>query len=175
MRFAEKISIYSLRFIFTLLPVIMLMLLSQKMMAQEPPPRPITVTVTGQSLSFGAFTQGTIGGTVTVSSGGLRSSTGDVILLNLGYSFSSALYEVVANPGTVVSLLNGPDVTLPGSNGGSLTLHIGNSDPVSPFVTNAVPPAATLLNVGGSLTVSNPAANPPGNYSGTFNITFIQE
>jgi hypothetical protein len=175
MRFAEKKSIYSLRFILTLLPVIMLMLLSQKMMSQEPPPRPITVTVTGQSLSFGAFTHGTIGGTVTVSSGGLRSSTGDVILLNLGYSFSSALYEVVANPGTVVSLLNGPDVTLPGSNGGSLTLHIGNSDPVSPFVTNAVPPTATLLNVGGSLTVSNPAANPPGNYSGTFNITFIQE
>ena len=142
---------------------------------QEPPPRPVTVTVTAQNLSFGAFSQGPAGGTVTINSAGARSATGDVILLSLGYTFSTALYEVVGNPGTVVSLLNGPDVLIPGSNGGSMLLHIGASSPVSPFVITTTPPVATLLYVGGTLTVGAPGANPPGNYSGTFDITFIQE
>jgi hypothetical protein len=56
-----------------------------------------------------------------------------------------------------------------------MLLHIGSSDPASPFVINTVPPVYTPFNVGGSLTVSNPLANPPGNYSGTFAITFVQE
>lgn len=146
-----------------------------EIMAQEPPPRPVSVTLTSQTLSFGAFTHGVAGGTVTVNASGVRSSSGDVILLSLGFSYSTGLYELVANPGTVISILNGPDVSLPGSNGGSMTLHIGASDPVSPFVINTVPPAYTLLNIGGTLTVGNTMANPPGSYSGSFNITFIQE
>jgi hypothetical protein len=31
------------------------------------------------------------------------------------------------------------------------------------------------MNIGGTLTVGNSASNPPGSYSGTFDITFIQE
>ena len=154
--------------------VILLIPLIQELKAQEPPPRPVVVTV-AQNLGFGAFTQGIAGGTVTINSGGSRLSTGDVILLNLGYAFSTAQYTVVANPGTVISLLNGPDVSLPGSNGGSMTLHIGDSNPVSPFVISTIPPDYTLLYVGGRLTVGNPLTNPPGSYSGTFNITFLQE
>ncbi|HOK27241.1 MAG TPA: DUF4402 domain-containing protein [Bacteroidales bacterium] len=143
--------------------------------AQEPPPRPISINVTAQGLSFGAFTLGATGGTVTVNPDGTRSSTGDVILLSLGYSYSPALIEVTGNPGTLVSILAGPDVSLPGSNGGSLLLHIGGTDPPSPFVINTVPPVSTPLYIGGTLTVGNPVSNPPGNYSGTFSITFVQE
>ena len=142
---------------------------------QELPPRPITVTVTAQGLSFGAFYHGAAGGSVTINADGSRTSAGDVVLLSLGFSFSTALYELVANPGTVVSILNGPNVLLPGSNGGSLSLQIGTSNPASPFVINTLPPAYTLLNIGGTITVGAPASNPPGNYSGTFDITFIQE
>lgn len=143
--------------------------------SQEPPPRPIIVTVTAQTLSFGAFAHGASGGTVTISSGGMRSSTGDVVLLGLGYPFSTTLYEIVGNPGTVVSLLNGSDVLLPGSNGGSITLTIGASDPVSPFVITTVYPTPDYLNIGGTITIGNTIANPPGSYSGTYDITFIQE
>ncbi len=142
---------------------------------QEPPPRPITVTVTAQGLSFGTFTQGAAGGTVTVTATGTRTATGDVVLLSLTPLHSSAMYEVVGNPGTLVSLLNGADVFLPGSNGGSIQLTIGASEPVSPFVITTLPPIATLLYVGGTLTIGSPALNPPGSYSGTFDITFIQE
>ena len=157
-----------------LLMYILFFTLSAELSAQEPPPRPLEVTV-NQNLGFGAFTQGAVGGTITINASSVRSSSGDVILLNLGYSFSAATYKLIANAGTVISILNGPDVSLPGSNGGSMTLHLGASDPVSPFVLTTVPPAFTLMNVGGTLTVSNPGANPPGNYSGSFDITFIQE
>jgi hypothetical protein len=156
------------------LPVIFLLLLYQGVCAQEPPPRPLQVTVE-QSLGFGAFAQGPAGGTITVNTAGVRSFTGSIILLNLGYLFSAASYRLTGNAGTVVSILNGSDVTLPGSNGGSMILHIGASNPASPFVITTIPPAYTLMNVGATLTVGNPASNPPGNYSGTFNITFIQE
>jgi hypothetical protein len=147
----------------------------QEINGQEPPPRPVQVTVTSQTLSFGAFTHGASGGTVVISAGGIRSATGDVILLNLGFSYSTALYQLVANAGTVISILNGSDVVLPGSNGGSITLHIGDSSPASPFVISTVPPSYTLLNIGGTLTIGNSGSNPPGNYSGLFSITFIQE
>lgn len=143
--------------------------------AQEPPPRPVVVNVTAQTLSFGAFSHGAVGGTVTISSGGIRSSTGDVILLGLGYPYSTTLYEVIANPGTIITILNGPNVSLPGSNGGSITLTIGASDPSSPFVTSTPPPLATDLNIGGTISIGNTAANPPGDYSGTYDITFVQQ
>jgi hypothetical protein len=162
--------------IIRLLSSIMLLLITcSTLLSQEKPPRPIIVAVTAQGLSFGAFTQGATGGTVTVSATGVRSSSGDVILLGMGYTFTPALFEVTGNPGTLVSLLNGLDVNLPGSNGGSMTLHLDASNPISPFIINAVPPAITQVTVGGTLTVGSPASNPPGIYGGTFNITFIQE
>ena len=149
--------------------------LSSLLRAQEPPPRPVVVTVTAQTLSFGAFSHGAIGGTVTIDPSGIRTSTGDVILLSLGYPYSTTLYEIVANPGTIITLLNGPDVVLPGSGGGSITLSVGASDPVSPFVTTVSPPLPTYLNVGGTISIGNPASNPPGSYSGTYDITFVQQ
>ena len=170
-----KTKYYSPKLWKSLSIVLLLLLHASGSFAQEPPPRPIVVTVTAQTLSFGAFTHGAAGGTVSISSGGIRTSTGDVILLGLGYPFSTTLYEIVANPGTVISLLNGPDVLLAGSGGGSITLSIGASNPSSPFVTTATPPTPTYLNIGGTITIGNSIANPPGNYSGTYDITFIQE
>ena len=156
------------------LSLLLLLALPQAGFGQEPPPRPVEVTVV-QNLGFGAFAQGAIGGSVTINTASLRSSSGDIILLNLGYIFAAASYRLVANAGTVISILNGPNVSLPGSNGGSMTLQIGASDPASPFVIMTIPPAFTSMNVGGTLTVGNPGSNPPGNYSGSFDVTFVQE
>lgn len=144
--------------------------------AQVQPPRPLSVFVNpAQPLSFGAFYQGPIGGSVTVSPTGSRSSTGDVVQAGFGYTFSPAMFEVEGLPGTIVSILNGPDVTLTGSNGGSLLLHIGASGPSNPFILTTTPPSRTVVNIGGTLTVGAPAANPPGSYNGTFTITFIEQ
>jgi len=128
-----------------------------------------------QNLNFGAFTLGSSGGTVIISSSGMRSVTGDVVALNLGTPFFQAIFDIDAPEGSIVSILNGSDVALTGSNGGSMTMHIGASDPPSPFITTVVQPSRTQVNIGGTLTVGSPTANPPGSYSGTFYITFNQE
>ncbi|WP_295792301.1 DUF4402 domain-containing protein [Mucilaginibacter sp.] len=148
----------------------------RKSVVPEKPPRPITIYVNpAQGLSFGAFVQGGSGGTVIIYANGSRSVTGSVIQANLGFSFSPAIFEVDAEPGTLVTIVNGPDISLTGSNGGSMNMHIGASSLGSPFIATAVSPSRTQLRIGGTLTVGSPLANPPGNYNGTFSVTFIQQ
>lgn len=169
------ISFYRER-LFLISMVVLFFTFSPRLYSQELPPRPITVTVNmSQNLAFGAFYHFNTGGSVIINSDGSRSSTGDVVLLNLGYVYSTGLYDIVGNPGTLVSILNGPDAILTGSSGGSMTLQIGNTDPSNPFIITTLPPASTQLRIGGTLLVGNPLANPPGNYSGTFDVTFVQE
>ena len=144
--------------------------------AQPPPPRPITIYANpAQGMIFGAFFQGASGGTVILYPDGSRAATGSLILANLGYPYSPAIFEVDANPGTVVSILNGPDITLTGSNGGSIGMHLGSASTGSLFTTTAVPPGRTQVRIGATLTVGSPLANPSGSYSGSFYVTFIQE
>ena len=144
--------------------------------AQPPPPRPIAVYANpAQGMIFGAFFQGPAGGTVILYPDGSRTSTGSLILANLGYPYSPALFEIDANLGTVVSIMNGPDVTLTGSNGGSISLHLGAASTGSSFTTTIASPSRTQVWIGGTLSVGNPLANPSGSYSGTFSVTFIQQ
>lgn len=144
-------------------------------MSPEQPPRPVVVYVNpAQGLIFGAVYQGSSGGTVVIYPDGSRSTTGSVIQVSQGYSFSPAIFEIDAEPGTLVTIVNGPDITLSGSNGGSISMRIGNAEPGSPFVATASSPARTQVRIGGTLTLSDPLSSPPGNYSGTFSVTFIQ-
>jgi len=144
--------------------------------AQPPPPRPISIYVNpAQGLIFGAFFQGVSGGTVIVYPDGSRAVTGSLVQAGLGYPYSPAIFEVDANVGTAVSIMNGPDVTLTGSNGGSIGLHIGTASTGASFITSVASPSRTQVRIGGTLTVGNPLANPSGNYSGVFSVTFIQQ
>lgn len=154
--------------------VFFLLMTSIKSYAQEDPPKPMRVS-TFQHLSFGAFINGNNGGSVTVEPGGSRSVTGDIIPVYLSQQYHPAIFEVEANAGVVINILNGPDVLLAGSNGGTLLLHIGSSLPLSPFINTTRPPYRTQIMIGGTLTVGNALANPPGEYTGDFFITFIQE
>jgi hypothetical protein len=171
---SSKINDCWFRIIF-IITVVLMYSVSLELKAQEPPPRPIRIDVTAQGLSFGAFYHGAGGGTVIILPSGSRSSTGTVVLLSLGIPFSAALFQVHANRGTVISILNGPDTILSGTPSGTMTLHIGSSNPSSPFVSNVNYNIAILLYIGGTLTVGNSAANPPGSYTGTFDITLVRE
>src|SRR4051812_30177139 len=132
-----------------------LLFLQVSLFAQQPPPRPISVSVNpALGLRFGAFFQSSSGGTVVVSPAGVRTATGAVVLTTIGgFSYGACEFDIVASPGTLISILNGPDVTLYGSSGGTLTLHIGSSSPSSPLVTTANPPSYNSIYVGGTLTV----------------------
>jgi hypothetical protein len=137
--------------------------------------KPITIyTSPAQGLNFGAFVQGNSGGTISIDPGGSRTATGSLIQTNLGAGFSSALFEIDADPGTLINISNGPDVALSGSNGGSMILHLGASNLGPSFTTSVPSPGRTQVTIGGTLTVGSPQTNPPGNYSGSFAITFIQ-
>ena len=142
--------------------------------SQEMPPRPISVFF-NQNLNFGAFSPGFSGGTVTVTSNGIRFSTGSVILVNQGYMYYPAIFLLEGNPGSIVHLLNGPDATLVGSSGGSMTLHLGDATPGDPIIINVAPPGNLQIRIGGTLIVGNQQANPAGYYNGSFSVMFIQE
>jgi hypothetical protein len=101
--------------------------------------------------------------------------TGDIILLNLGYLYFPALFELEGLPGTIVHYLAGPDATLTGSNGGYLTLQVGESYPGDPIIINVAPPGKMQIYIGGTIIVGNTLANPPGQYSGFFDVMFLQE
>lgn len=142
--------------------------------AQEPPPRPVSIYYT-QSLSFGAFSVGASNGTVTVYPSGIRTYTGGVVLVGMGYPFYPAIFNITGNLGTVIHPLLGSDATLNGSNGGFLTLHLISTDPSDPIIINVIPPGQIPVKVGGTLYVGILSANPPGFYNGTFSIMFVQE
>jgi hypothetical protein len=164
------------RIVLRFLAITALLLGGSQVYAQVHPPRPISVYFNPSlGLRFGAIFLNTTGGTLTILPDDSRSSTGGVLEAGLGFTYGAAVFEISANPGTIISILNGPDATLYGSGGGSMTLHIGSSFPTSPFITTATPPSYTTVKIGGILTVGSPVANPEGSYSGSFVVTFMQE
>ena len=130
---------------------------------------------TVQHISFGAFYQGAAGGTVRVSAKGDRTVSGDVIPIQMGHAYFPAIFEIEAPTGTIISVMNGADAVLQGSNGGSMLLRIGESLPRTPLSTTVPPPGRTMITIGGTLEVGGSATTKPGVYSGSFAIIFNQE
>ena len=170
-------KIYSL---FGKLPPFLLFIISIAILSslpatgQEKPPKPIAVTVsTLQHLNFGTLIVSGAGGTVTVDYNGTRSSTNEVYIQSLSNSEipSPALFEVTALRGTLITIVNGPPVNLTGNHGGTISLVLGQSNTGSPFVVRG---SITEVAIGGTLTIGSLGANPTGDYSGSFTVTFVQ-
>jgi hypothetical protein len=128
-----------------------------------------------QDFNFGSFYQGTEGGTIEISTSGSRAATGSIVLLNSGVSSAEAIFEIEAPANSMISILSGSDIQLTGSNGGTMTLRLGVTDPASPFNTVAVPPERTRIRLAGTLLVGDHNTSPAGTYQGTFSITINQE
>ncbi len=160
----------ALRFLFS---SVVLLFFCFSASAQEEPPRPLEVTPI-QNLNFGAIIQGTVGGTVIMDPQGLRTPTGDLILVNMGYSYNPALFNIQAIPGSLINIVFNPGfVTLPGNNGGTLKLLVNKSFPSSPFINTKS--SGTQVLIGGTLMVGSSMATPAGYYFGSFTITFAQQ
>lgn len=139
---------------------------------------PLTIR-TIQHLSFGAFYRTGTGGTITVSELGERRVTAGIYEANLGFAFFPAIFELTGEKGVTINILFGNDVTLKGSNGGSVRLHLDNASSGMSFKLGlkVAPPAKQVseqISVGGTLTVGSLNSSPDGSYTGTFNVTFIQ-
>jgi hypothetical protein len=167
-RFCKK-SFWLLLFMFSVVQI----------SAQENPPIPIEVEVrTSRNLNFGSFTAGTSGGNVSVSWDGLRTSTGDIVELSAGQPVSAALFDVYANPGTIIQIQDYGETELTNGNGGSIYLTLNSlSTGQRTFVTQS--PNTQMPNeifVGGTLRIpSDNSGNLPGTYFGTFNLNFIHQ
>lgn len=154
-----------------LLFYILFVILGNNAKGQGPEPPPVVDATVSQNLGFGTFTTSPGVGSVTILTDGSRSTNN---VLGIGIGYTNAVYRVSTNRPALLSILKGPDVSLIGSNGGSMNLHIGDTDPASPFLV-LHPPGYVDIRVGGTLTVGTALANPPGSYNGTFFITFIWE
>lgn len=142
--------------------------------APFPPPREISVFAT-QDLMFGEFFTGEAGGTVVVSPSGIRSSTGTVVLIG-GHS-QPAIFIVELLPGRLVHILINPQTIILNrtGGGGTMSMSIGPPDKGTSFITHGGHPFRNPVQVGGTLHVGAITSNPPGDYHGTFHVTFIQE
>jgi hypothetical protein len=147
------------------------------------PQRTATATVT-QHLSFGDISveATSTGGTVTIDYTGSRTSTPEVYLLNLGYPVEQAILEFHLCPGRSVKVLFNPLVQLThGSYNMNLAIdrmRIGTTLITASgqsFFSNKGCNDTHYIEVGGTLTVGNLLANPPGEYTGSFSVTLAQE
>jgi hypothetical protein len=124
--------------------------------------------VSTQGLTFGKFAAGT-GGTVTISTNGARSRTGNVILLASDTGTAAAFTVSDTDPANATLTYV---ITLPAND--TVTISSGgNSMAVNSFVSN--PSGSGMLSggsqsvtVGATLTVG--ANQPAGNYTGSFSV-----
>lgn len=126
---------------------------------------PIAITV-ATNLAFGSFAPGA-GGSVTVSTSGVRAATGAVLMGSAG---SAARFNITGEPGTTYSITHSGSTELTnGANSMTLTKF---SDLSGANATSGTATAGTLdgagaqsLYVGGTLQVS--ATQATGVYTGT--------
>ncbi|CAM4139783.1 DUF4402 domain-containing protein [Gillisia hiemivivida] len=167
---------YSFRFCkkyFWLLPFMFSVI---EVSAQENPPIPIEVEVRAeQFLNFGAFTVGTNGGTVRVTSNGTRIANNDIYLMNMGATHTFAIFDVYANPGTIIQIQPHLETTLSGPSGSDVRLRVDIYQDVSTGPTFIVTKSPKEVIVGGSLHIDSQAAGPPGSYNGNLHLTFIHQ
>lgn len=131
-----------------------------------------TIAVTSeQGLSFGDFTQTSdLGGTVSISNTGARSSTGSITLIGSSSASFYSIFSITTDSATPVTVtINEPTAILSGSNGGTMSLTLGVSDPEAPSVSSVSP---AEVHIGGTLTLGSRAESPPGTYAGNVLITF---
>ena len=130
-----------------------------------------------QAINFGTyFVNGTGGGTVSIGWDGTRTSTGNIVLLNITPYAQPAIFEIKLLKGNSVTFTYFPTGILTGSNGGALSFDIGPTEQGingSSFTVNTNTGIITPFKVGGTLHI--PANAIQGTYSGNFDITFQQE
>ena len=152
-------------FLFGIFPVV----------AQENPPVPIKVEVrNAQGLNFGSFVVGPSGGTISIEPSGEKVPSTDIFPLDFGTQEHYAIFDVYANPGTIVQIQQPPNLQLSGPSGSNVILSINPSTQTSTGSSFIVTQNPQPVFVGGTLTLT-PGAAPPGQYNGTFTLTFIHQ
>ena len=126
--------------------------------------KPIGLTNT-QGLIFGNIASGAAVGTVTISTGNIRSSTGGVTPAAIG-SFKQAIYAATGEENATFTIQL-PTSVIISSGGANMTVTGFVSDAGAPGTLTAA--GTQTINVGATLNVG--ASQATGNYTGTYNVT----
>lgn len=126
---------------------------------------PIAITKSAD-LVFGSFASGATGGTVTVSTLGVRAKSGDVALF--GSAGAAAKFDVTGEGGLTYSIVLTP-TALTRSGGTETMSFTPQSDSSTGTLAGSGASGAESFFVGGVLTVA--AAQAPGTYAGSVTAT----
>lgn len=119
-------------------------------------------------LNFGQIAPSGVAGTVSISTAGVRTSSGGVTLGNQ-VSVSACSFDVTGAPNNTYSITLPADGTITLTSGGSPAMAV-DSFVSSPDTTGTLNGAgAQTLLVGATLSVG--VNQPNGNYTGMFNVT----
>jgi hypothetical protein len=129
-----------------------------------------------QDLSFGSFFTGSSGGAVVITPEGNRTVSGTVIALPNSPG-TPAIFEVRLIPNRMVHISFPSSATFCRVGGReTMTVTGFTSDkPGNSFVTGSGQSFINTVRVGATLNAGNTADHPPGNYTGSFTVTFIEE
>ncbi len=126
------------------------------------------------NLSFGAFYPGQLGGSIEITSDGIRSSNGSVILLYSELKVSPAVFEIKCPSNTMIHVMIEPIIELQGESSGAIIC-----EPIVTESTHFVSPdnaeSGFLYSIGAKLVVQDASVESPGKYIGRFNVFIILE
>ena len=123
-------------------------------------------------LSFGRFSTGA-GGTITISTSGVRTASGVVPAAD-GGSMTAARFVVTGSKDATYSITHGGTTSLSRTSGSETMVLTKFSDLTAANATTGTATSGTLFNgaqsiyVGGTLTVA--ANQPPGDYTGVLSV-----
>jgi hypothetical protein len=138
------------------------------------PQRSVTVSST-QGISFGKFYDKGSGGDIIVDWQGIRTVTGGIVAPPSSV-VRPALFEIKLCQGRNITISYSNSTVLTGDNGGIIQMDIGPTQKGNNGVTFAIENNCnfiTILRVGGTLHIL--PNTPPGNFVGSFDISFEQE
>ena len=119
-----------------------------------------------RSIDFGVFAAGQGGGAVTISPSGARIPSGNVSLLNTGFS-GPAEFEITGQPGEMVTIYL-PERVILGKNGDGSDAEITNLT-IAPDATVTLDSRGmSRVKIGGSMRLSGNIG--PGAYNGQFDV-----
>lgn len=135
-------------------------------------PSPLTVAE-DQSLNFGTFSTGGVGGTVVVDTAGLANYTGVVEIATT--SPTEAVLKVIGNAGpNVILTITNPTFAV---SNGTTTMQVNqfniNTNTGGVMQTLNMTAPTILVPVGATLTVG--AAQPAGTYNGAFTLNAVYQ
>lgn len=126
------------------------------------------------NLSFGAFYPGQFGGTIEISTNGMRVASGSIILLHSESIASAAVFEIKCPSNTMIHILVDPKIELEDASRGTLICEPIFTEPTQ-FISPNNAESGFLYSIGAKLNVQDASVESPGIYSGRFNVIIVLE